>query len=85
MLLAVDGHRPIRIDGALPIQAHDQAHRARYARPGESFSEAEEIVIWFGPRAVRARERVKQYRACTAGGRRVDDSVRRRDERERRR
>jgi hypothetical protein len=45
MLLAVDGHRPIRIDGALPIQAHDQAHRARYARPGESFSEAEEIVI----------------------------------------
>jgi hypothetical protein len=53
---------------ALPIQALQGTHPACYARPGETFSEAEENVICSLPRAVRAGERVRYSPRRHGGG-----------------
>jgi hypothetical protein len=60
---------------ALPIQALQGTHPACYARPGETFSEAEENLICSLPRAVRAGERAKLITTQAAGrGWACDDS-----------
>ena len=78
------GHRRLTV-AADRSESTPSTQASQRARPRvtqvrlRTLSEAQDNVTGRQPRAVRARERAKQYRAYTAGGRRVDDSVRKRE------
>jgi len=75
------GHRRLTVaadrSGSTPSTQASQRTRPRVTQVRlRTLSEAQDNVTGPHPRAVRARECVKQYRAYTPVGRRVDDSIR---------